>query len=374
MPKRVLLIGVEYKGNPIHDAIIETKGLCNSENNQINAAMPLYEYDVIIINPQSYSHFIFGRPTKYSDSDTELWDLKREDNKHDLDSVFYRQDREMEFEAAVKQGTRIIWLAAIDKFNQFFGKRSLYQGYLSRVAEKFLRNSSLHVKMSTKLLTEETTIKNHFVKYFEQLKQSGWRLSWNTSAQEDFIPLAKTPEGYNLGASIIRDGYNYWMLTPPSSDEATTSLIECALAIPEKEVRVEKYNGIFLSHNSEDKEFVRKLKKSLNEKGVTRVWVDEAEILIGDSLIQKIDEGLKQTEYFGIVLSSNSIKSPWVQKELEQAMMREISTKSVKVLPLLLEECELPPFIEGKLYANFTSDKLYEESLDKLMRRLEIRQ
>jgi hypothetical protein len=56
-----------------------------------------------------------------------------------------------------------------------------------------------------------------------------------------------------------------------------------------------KYDGIFLSHTSEDKPFVRRLKESLENHGVTKVWLDEAEIQIGDSLIQKIDEGLRMT-------------------------------------------------------------------------------
>lgn len=51
-------------------------------------------------------------------------------------------------------------------------------------------------------------------------------------------------------------------------------------------------------------------------------------------------------------------------------MNKEIKTGSVVVLPLLYEKCELPPFLEGKLYADFTSESAFAESLEKLMRRL----
>ena len=49
--------------------------------------------------------------------------------------------------------------------------------------------------------------------------------------------------------------------------------------------------------------------------GVPRVWLDEAEIDIGDSLIAKIDEGMKLSRYIAVVLSKKSIDAPWVKKE-----------------------------------------------------------
>ena len=76
------------------------------------------------------------------------------------------------------------------------------------------------------------------------------------------------------------------------------------------------------------------------------------------------------TKYIGIVLSPRSIKSKWVEKELDIAMNREIGSGEVIVLPLVMEECDLPSFLEGKLYADFYSPEKYEDSLQKLLRRL----
>jgi hypothetical protein len=53
-------------------------------------------------------------------------------------------------------------------------------------------------------------------------------------------------------------------------------------------------------------------------------------------------------------------------------MSRELSSGSVIVLPLLYEECELPPFLEGRLYADFTSRAKFSKSMEKLLRRLAI--
>ena len=128
-------------------------------------------------------------------------------------------------------------------------------------------------------------------------------------------------------------------------------------------------SSIFLSHNHADKQFVRRLAKDLKKLGV-RVWIDEAEVKIGDSLIDKLREGIDKMDYLGVVLSSNSISSSWVKKEVDIAMNQEIKGKRVKVLPLLIEDCELPWFLEGKLYADFRQEENYENEFSKLADRL----
>jgi len=61
----------------------------------------------------------------------------------------------------------------------------------------------------------------------------------------------------------------------------------------------------FISHASEDKEQVAlPLSLALRQRGV-RVWLDKFELRIGDSLRQKIDEGLANSR-FGVVILSPS--------------------------------------------------------------------
>ena len=126
---------------------------------------------------------------------------------------------------------------------------------------------------------------------------------------------------------------------------------------------------IFLSHTSDDKPFVRKLAGDLRRYNHT-VWIDEAEINIGDSLISKIREGLDSVDFVAVVLSKKSIESPWVQKEIEIASTREIDEKKVVVLPLLIEDVELPGFLKGKFYGDFSDSNKYDEKLAVLLRSL----
>jgi TIR domain len=56
-----------------------------------------------------------------------------------------------------------------------------------------------------------------------------------------------------------------------------------------------------------------------------------------------------------IVLSQASVSSRWVEQELNAALTNQISGKGV-VLPLLLEDCELPMLLRDRLYADFRAD------------------
>ena len=126
-------------------------------------------------------------------------------------------------------------------------------------------------------------------------------------------------------------------------------------------------SSIFLSHNFADKPFARRLAIDLDAQGI-RYWLDEAEIKVGESLIEKIREGLDAAAYVAVILSPDSVKSPWVQREVDVALNQEIQGRRVKVLPLMYRKCELPGFLLGKKYADFTDEARYEAALEELVR------
>jgi hypothetical protein len=130
--------------------------------------------------------------------------------------------------------------------------------------------------------------------------------------------------------------------------------------------------SIFLSHNHKDKPFVRQLAKDLATKDI-KVWIDEAEIKIGDSLIRKISSGIYEMDFLGVILSPDSVQSRWVQEELEQALHIQISEAYVKVLPILLHDCKLPGFLLDKVYVDFRDENNYQFALEKLVETVGLR-
>lgn len=371
MTKRVLTVGVSYTGDPISAVEIEQLGLCQAGVEPDRAAFPLYEYDVIIINPQSFTHFLFGQAGPHSASLNELGLLKRENDRYDLDSAFDGEDRRKELEAAMAAGTVVVWCLAEPKRMNFFGYRETHLGYLAPKVTAGLKRADLLVKKGRRLGLVDPD--SPFARYFDTLATSGWTLCLSDAEEFDgYTSIAATLEGYSLGGRVALGSMVGWLITPPTSPEAENQLVRDSVAIQKGDLKQEKYHSLFLSHTGDDKPFVRQLRDDLLAHGVPRVWLDEAEIEIGDSLIEKIDEGMKLSRYIAVVLSTKSIKAPWVKKELDVAMNREIKGGEVVVLPLLYEKCELPGFLKGKLYADFTDPKKYDVMLTKLLRRLRI--
>ena len=121
---------------------------------------------------------------------------------------------------------------------------------------------------------------------------------------------------------------------------------------------------IFLCHASEDKKFVEKLAKDLMRFGF-EVWFDKFEMKVGESLLEKINEGITGSGYFAVVLSSHSVGKPQVKHEIQSAFAKKFKDENFKILPVLYEECDVPLYLAGLLYADFSDD--YEKGFQDIL-------
>lgn len=127
----------------------------------------------------------------------------------------------------------------------------------------------------------------------------------------------------------------------------------------------DEYRDIFLSHSNKDKDDVRKLAQDLKNAGA-KVWFDEWDIKLGKSIIKSVENGLFNSKFVGIWITKNAINSGWVEKEWQSKLKDEIEKGDVTVSPLLAEKCQLPLFLQDKLYADFTEN--YDTAFSKLLR------
>lgn len=108
------------------------------------------------------------------------------------------------------------------------------------------------------------------------------------------------------------------------------------LSEPAKEILSDRdlpEHDVFISHASEDKDsFVRPLAQELTGMGF-KVWYDESTLRIGDSLRQKIDQGLSSSRYGVVVLSGAFFSKNWPQYELNGLVAREMHGGKV-ILPI----------------------------------------
>ena len=93
-------------------------------------------------------------------------------------------------------------------------------------------------------------------------------------------------------------------------------------------------HDVFISHATEDKEgFVSPLAEELRKQGV-RVWYDEFELNVGDSLRRSIDRGLAGSRFGIVVLSSDFFAKNWPQYELDGLVTKETSSGDKVILPI----------------------------------------
>src|SRR5215813_3916783 len=90
---------------------------------------------------------------------------------------------------------------------------------------------------------------------------------------------------------------------------------------------------IFISHASEDKATVARPLAAALERAGARVWLDEHELTVGDSLTEKIDEGLAHSQFGVVILSPAFFAKQRPKRELAGLRAREEEGKKV-ILPV----------------------------------------
>jgi len=125
---------------------------------------------------------------------------------------------------------------------------------------------------------------------------------------------------------------------------------------------------VFISHASEDEErFVIEFAEKLREHGVD-AWVDEWEILPGDSLVDKIfEEGIGEAEAIIVVLSENSVDKKWVREELNASIVKRINQGS-RLIPVVIDECDVPEVLRATAWERVDDLNDYGDSLQRTLR------
>ncbi|MXZ01902.1 TIR domain-containing protein, partial [Candidatus Poribacteria bacterium] len=89
---------------------------------------------------------------------------------------------------------------------------------------------------------------------------------------------------------------------------------------------------VFISHAMEDKDFAAPLARELRSAGL-RVWFDEFELSLGDSLNGKINDGLSRSRYGVVIISPTFFRKHWTLVEMNGFVARQTTGERV-ILPI----------------------------------------
>lgn len=128
---------------------------------------------------------------------------------------------------------------------------------------------------------------------------------------------------------------------------------------------------VFLCHASGDKSAVRELYQRLRADGID-AWLDEENLLPGQDWQRAIPKAVRESDVVIVCLSRSSItKAGYVQKEIKFALdvADEQPEDTIFLIPLKLEECNVPDRLSRWQWVNLFSPNGYE----RLMRALRVR-
>jgi tetratricopeptide (TPR) repeat protein len=113
---------------------------------------------------------------------------------------------------------------------------------------------------------------------------------------------------------------------------------------------------LFISHGSKDDPFVRELRAALELHGQLG-WIDSRELRGGDPLWDEIAKAIEGSSAFAVVVSTDSLQSKWVGKELRRALEVQKArggNAHYPVVPLSLDGTKL-----GVLEGYFDEEPIY---------------
>jgi uncharacterized protein YegP (UPF0339 family) len=126
--------------------------------------------------------------------------------------------------------------------------------------------------------------------------------------------------------------------------------------------------SVFLCHSSGDKASVRDLYHRLSASGL-EAWLDEENLLPGQDWNQEIRKAVRSSDVVLVCLSQSAInKAGYVQKEIKYALdvSDEQPEGTIFLIPLRLEECEMPERLCRWQWVNLFENKGYEKLMQSL--------
>ncbi|HZF56571.1 MAG TPA: toll/interleukin-1 receptor domain-containing protein [Polyangiaceae bacterium] len=112
---------------------------------------------------------------------------------------------------------------------------------------------------------------------------------------------------------------------------------------------------VFISHRTTDMALATRLANELTAAGHT-VWLDDWEIGLGDSVLGKMREGLRDAKYLVLCYSTIGVESPWTAEEWESFRTRQLEGQDIKLLPIKLSGGEPPAILAHLKYADLVRD------------------
>jgi len=134
--------------------------------------------------------------------------------------------------------------------------------------------------------------------------------------------------------------------------------------------------SLFLCHSPADQVIARVVKNHLKNYAI-RTWTEEDEIHPGYQLMEIVSNEVDEISHFGLVVSSQSIRSNWLRKEFEEVRKVLLIPAGVPIIPVYLKQITPPVLLANEKsvriphwYIDPEQKRLNHEVVDRSLRQL----
>jgi len=124
---------------------------------------------------------------------------------------------------------------------------------------------------------------------------------------------------------------------------------------------------VFISYRRSDLPEIERLADEIRAAG-HNVWFDEWEIRLGDSIVQRMEEGLESATHLVLCCSAAGVNTRWMSREWMSALARQLNGVGVRVLPVLLAGSAPPAILADLRYVDLGRD--WSTGVHELLRAL----
>lgn len=139
------------------------------------------------------------------------------------------------------------------------------------------------------------------------------------------------------------------------------------------------YYSIFISYSSADEAFAQRIYNDLQTNGI-RCWFAPQDMKAGSRIRDAIYDSIKISDKVLLILSNNSIRSQWVEEEVNVALERERKKKETILFPIRIDNTIMESSQRWVValrrtrhigdFRNWRNDEEYRKAISRLTRDL----
>lgn len=198
---------------------------------------------------------------------------------------------------------------------------------------------------------------------------------------EDRLSISRSYENFAEALVLLESPWEYKIKSTINISGTNNSNIyiggDVNIIFDDKTKILEKNRlRVFLSYARSDKPAVRDLYRRLASVKWIEPWLDEENLIPGQDWSMEIRNAIESAHAVIICLSKNSVtKEGYIQKELQFTLEVALERPEGKnfILPLRLDDCEIPHRIRMWQYADYFPKERRDKTFEKLLKSLLIR-